>query len=74
MILNPLLSRNKEGPTDPRSIQKWRLDLPGVGGGRWGRKEVGRGSGRCWMGWDVKGSLQKPDGVGAIACPGDHEP
>ena len=37
-----------------------------MGGG--GRKEVGRGSGRCWMGWDLEGSLQKPDGVGAWAA------
>lgn len=69
----PPAQQKQEGASkDPRSIRKWRLDLPEVGGG--GRKEVGRGSGRCWMGWVVEGSLQKPDGVGAQAAGlGDHE-
>ena len=36
---------------DPRSIRKWRLDLPGVGGRRW---EVGSLEGAGWGGsWRV---------------------
>lgn len=38
-------AQQKQGgaSTDPRSIQNWRLDLPGVGGGRWGQEGGGQG-------------------------------
>lgn len=54
-------AQQKQGgaSTDPRSIQKWRLDLPGVGGGRWGQEGGGQGL------WKV------PDGVGREGLPSE---